>query len=353
MRSKWGYDTDFEALLEEGRLSLKDLLNKSILVTGATGLIGSVLIDLLLHIRASRKLQFEVTAASRDVAQIKNRFSYWDGEPYFHTVEYDLSEPLSDGAIGRHDYVIHCASVANPRWYVERPRDTITLNNSGVLNVLEYCKRHGSRFVYVSTVEVYGAVEGEVTENTFGSLDPMSVRSSYPESKRIAETMCAAYQGQYGLDVRVARPAKVYGPSNSPHDVRIMAHMLNETMQGRDISLSSSGKSRFAFCYVTDAASALLHILLNATPGEAYNIADKASISTLRSVAIGMASAAGVKAFFGEGAGTAVSEGAIIDAGKLEALGWSALTPLDAGITKQLEAVRYFQSLGSGNAKTR
>lgn len=235
-------------------------MKKTILITGAHGLIGSAIVR---RLRAEDR--YNVVEGTRD----------W----------CDVTQPIQGDT--QYHYIIHAASNAAPKAFAETPVDVMMANILGVRNLMEYGRTHGmERFLFVSTGEVYGEGDGRVfTEDYQGFVDITSPRSCYPSSKRAAETLCAAYAKQYGIDYVVARPCHIYGPDFTRNDNRVYAQFIRNVMRGEDIVMKSTGEQMRSWCYVEDCVSALLTILEHGTSGEAYNIADENSNISIRQLA--------------------------------------------------------------------
>ena len=244
---------------------LSDLRNKHILVTGATGLIGGCLVDVLMHSDSSCK----VFAMGRNEARAQKRFAdYWNTDR-FHFLCGDVTMPLPCNET--FDYIIHAASNASPNFFKEKPVEVIKSNIMGVEQLMQYGLSHGmQRMLYVSSGVVYGEGNGSAfTETDSGYVDCATPRACYPSSKRAAETLCVAYAAEYGADVVIARPCHTYGPYFTESDNRVYAQIVRNLLDGKDIVMKSRGEQYRSWLYVVDAAFALLTILLKGSKGEA------------------------------------------------------------------------------------
>ena len=264
----------FDLDLPWGKLS-----GTNILITGATGLIGSTLVDVLM---SNPRRDYDVYASGRNVERAKQRFGKYFDFDSFHFVKYDVLSPLEIDV--PFDYIIHAASNASPNAFTQSPVEIIKSNIYGVSNLMDYGLKHGlKRFLYVSSGEVYGQGDGRVfTEKYSGYVDCMKARSCYPSSKRTSETLCVSYAEEYGVDVVIVRPCHVYGPYYTESDNRVYAQFIRNVLKGEDIVLKSTGEQYRSWCYVVDCVSALLFVLLKGVSGEAYNIADPTSVMTIR-----------------------------------------------------------------------
>lgn len=304
-------------------LPWEHLENCNILVTGATGLIGSTLVEALL----ARKQHYNIYATGRNEERAQRQLSHIWNDPRLHFLQYDVTSPLL-ADVDFH-YIIHAASDASPAAFANTPVEVMKANFMGVCNLLDYGRHHGlRRMLYVSSGEVYGEGDGRVfTEDYSGYVNPTKARSCYPQSKRASETLCASYAAEYGIETVIARPCHTYGPGFTPADNRVYAQFIRNVLQGNDIVMKSDGSQFRSWCYVADCASALLYILLKGMSGEAYNIADEQSNISIRQLAEMVAEIAHRKVVIElpsnvEAAGFNVVTKSVYDTTKLQALGW-------------------------------
>lgn len=251
----------------------------NLLITGATGLIGSCLVDVLMNRKEHR---FVVYAMGRDREKARVRFNdYWDDD-FFRFIEHDVSTPLGGDIDFR--YIIHAASNASPSFFLTNPVEIVKTNILGLSNLIDYGLKHKmKRLLYISSGEVYGEGDGRVfTEDYCGHLDFNSLRSCYPGSKRVSESLCVAYGEEYNADIVIARPCHIYGPFFTENDNRVYAQFIRNILDDKDIILKSSGEQLRSWCYVVDCVAALLFVLLKGEKGQAYNIADESSQITIR-----------------------------------------------------------------------
>lgn len=316
-------------------LPWEKLSNSNILITGATGLIGSCLVEVLMS-RPNK--DYHVYASGRNEERAKARFAEFANDSDFHFFKYDVMKPL-EGDI-HFDYIIHAASNASPNFFATKPVEVIKSNIDGVSNLMDYGMEHGlKRLLFVSSGEIYGEGDGRVfTEDYSGYVNPTSPRSCYPSSKRAAETLCVSYGAEYGIETVIARPSHTYGPNFTESDNRVYAQFIRNVLRGEDIVMKSTGAQFRSWCYVVDCASALLFILLKGENGQAYNIADASSNISIKELAEMIAEIGGKNVVIdmpsdAEKAGYNVVTKSIFSTDKLEGLGWS----VDGSMNKKME----------------
>lgn len=262
------------------------LKNKSILVTGATGLIGYQTVLALLYADKAKNLGLTVFAVVRNEEKAKKMFALAMNDNLKFVVQ-DVLEPF--GITDKIDYIIHGASMTSSKDFVDYPVETIKTAIQGTENILEFAKNNSIEgMVYLSSLEVYGVVDfsvKKVPENFYGSLDPMSVRSSYSESKRMVECLCASYASEYNLPIKVVRLCQTFGPGVSYQDNRVFAQFARSVIEGKDIVLKTDGSTERNYCYIRDTITGILTVLLKGNKGDVYNIANKNTLITIRKMA--------------------------------------------------------------------
>jgi len=329
-------------------LPWEKLQNKSILITGASGLVGSCLIDVIMKKNESG-LNCLIYALGRNEKKAFERFAYcWDSE-YFQFITYDINEPLVRDDIGTVDYILHLASNTHPVAYATDPIGTITTNIIGTHNMLEFAVQHNAiRVAFSSSNEIYGENRGDVElfdEAYCGYINCNTLRAGYPESKRCGEALCQAYIKQKNLDVVIPRITRSYGPTMLTSDTKAISQFIRKAIAGEDIVLKSAGTQCFSYTYVSDAVSGLLSVLLCGECGEAYNIADEASDIMLKDLAFIIAATAGKKVVFEfpdevESAGYSRATKARLESHKLQQLGWKARIDIKNGIERTIEILK-------------
>lgn len=309
-------------------LPWSDLNGKNILVTGATGMICSTLVETLMSHEGQ---DYHVFASGRNETMVNTVFAKFVDSPYFHFLKYDVREPL-DSDITFH-IIIAGAGVASPQLYVTDPVSVMKSNFDGVDSLLSYGVNHGlEKFLYVSSGEIYGEGDGRVfTEDYSGYVNCATLRACYPSAKRATETLCIAYGHQYGIDVRIVRPCHIYGPNFNDSDKRVYAQFIRNILAGEDIVMKSTGTQYRSWCYVVDCVSALLHVLLKGENGQAYNIADETSNLTIKQLAELIAEIGGRKVIMelpseNEQAGYNIVSKSVFSTKKVKSLGWEIIS---------------------------
>ncbi len=323
---------------------------KSILITGATGLIGTVLVDAMVFRNEYKDAQISIWSLTRNEEVLRKRFGEYLGKKYFHYLVQDVSDSIGIG--NDIDYIIHCAGKGDPYSFVTDPVGIMNANYQGVFQVLELAKKKKtSKVVYISSGEIYGIPSKDnwrkdgFIENDYGYIDLLIPRSGYSSAKRASETLCSAYIYQYNLNVSIARPCHTYGVTMLESDNRVVGEFLRKAYRKESIVMKSQGLQKRSYCYVVDTVSAILTILLLGENGQAYNIANRESVISIRDLALLIAKNAQLEVEFEEASefdkkGYSNIERAILDPSKLEKLGWTAKYKIDEGIHRILEEMK-------------
>lgn len=277
-------DLEFVANSE---LQFELLYNKTILITGATGLIGSQLVNSLLCMNRIKNANIKVLALVRNMHKAETSFRYVLDNSNLKFIYADITEKFSiDEEI---DYIIHTASVTTSKFFIEHPVETIDVAISGTKNVLELAREKDIKgLVYLSSMEVFGITDPElesVSEDDLGYIDIHNVRSCYPESKRLIECLCSSYASEYKIPVKIARLSQTFGAGIGIGENRVFAQFARSVINGNDIVLHTMGNSIGNYCYTRDVVIAILLLLIKGNPGEAYNVSNEESNMTIFSMA--------------------------------------------------------------------
>lgn len=345
------YSEDINSVCESG-LPWDKLRGKSIMLSGATGLIGSFLVDVILEKNITDNLNCTVYALGRDEEKARARFSRFADDSHLNFIPYDVKYPLIRDDLGTVNYILHLASNTHPMLYATDPIGTITTNIIGLQNLLEFAAAHRcDRFIFASSNEVYGENRGDAElfdEDYCGYINCNTLRAGYPESKRCGEALCQAYKSQKDLDVCVARLTRSYGPTMLMSDTKAVSQFIKKGVAREDIVLKSEGTQYYSYTYTADAVSGLLWILLAGESGEAYNIADISGDITLKDLASIIAEMNGKKVVFElpdavEAAGYSKATKARLDGSKIRALGWKPMYDIKTGIERTVKILRSIQ----------
>ena len=330
-------------------LDWSPLGGRTVAITGATGMIGTFLVDVLM-----RRGNIDVVALGRSEDKARVRLPYFES-PSFAFERYDVNDPDAMPQVAA-DVVFHLASNTHPRAYATDPIGTITSNVQGLRNLLEWIfpervSEGGSeeeftarKLVFASSNEIYGENRGDVdlfTEDYCGYIDCCTLRAGYPEAKRLGEALCQAYIAQRGAAVYIPRVTRTYGPTMLMSDTKAISQFVKKGLAGEDVVLKSEGTQLYSYQYVADTVAGLLYVLLAGEPGCAYNIADPASDITLRDLAAAIADAAGTQVVFElpdaiERAGYSTATKALLDGSRLRALGWQPAYGIREGMARTL-----------------
>lgn len=345
----------------EMALPWEQLSGRTVLVAGATGLIGRCLIDILMQRNRQKGLGCRIIALSRSENSARQCLDegYFDS-PLFYYRAHDVNKPLDLEGAGQVDYVIHLASNTHPLAYAQKPIETIVTNIYGTKNLLDFCLKRGTRrFVFPSSVEIYGENRGDkekFDEGYLGYLDSNTLRAGYPESKRVGEALCQAYIREKGADAVIPRLPRIFGPTMMEEDSKAVAQFIKKAVRGEDIILKSAGNQHYSFLYSIDAVAGIMTVMLNGVCGEAYNIADETCDATLREMAE-IAAAAGKSSVRYElpdaieQAGYSTATKARLDGSKIKQIGWKPYYTVEDGLKETITIRQGLAGMGREAAR--
>ncbi len=306
----------------------RELQGRHILITGGTGLIGSILTKCLLALNKKYQLNLHITCPVRNPEKAAKMFTEENGCIEFPSIPLERIDELQPALPV--DYVVHLAAPTASKFFVEKPVETFRAVVNGTEAMLRLSRRlQVKNFVYVSSLEVYGSILDDtvaVDEKMQGYIDPIDTRSSYPMGKRAAECLCHCYFCEFGLHTTIARLAQTFGAGVSKDDNRVFAQFARSAVNHQDIILHTSGELSRVYCYTTDAVSALLHIMLFGQAGEAYNVANPDSYISVKDMACfiqkNFALDITVRTIPQEGCGYSPTTKLRLDISKIKQLGW-------------------------------
>lgn len=308
------------------------LKNSNIMITGATGLIGTTLIRGIMAYNQMNQGNIRVFACVRNKDKALSLFKEYIEKGWLKLYIGDIVQKVI--IEDKVDYIIHGASETSSKAFVEKPVETILTAIEGSKNLLELAReKQVKSMVYMSSMEVYGTPgnTAPLTEERMGYLNPLSVRSSYSESKRMAENLCVSYASEYNVPVKIVRLTQTFGPGVLADDGRVFAEFARCVMNGKNISLQTEGKTRRMYLYTADAACALLTVLTKGKNKEAYNAANPDTYCSIREMADMVAEQFGkgksrvtLKIPDSPNASYNPTQEIYLDTEKLNALGWKA-----------------------------
>lgn len=334
-------------------LDWRKLDGADILISGATGMVGTFLTDVLMLKSQTSDFNCNVVALGRSTERARARLPYFD-IPSFRFIECDISSQEGIPEIGS-DVAFHFASTTHPVAYATDPIGTIDSNVKGTNNLIRTVSTPGrgdvNNFILASTVEIYGENRGDVnkfTEDYCGYINCNTLRAGYPESKRTCEALCQAYMSQMGIRPVIPRLPRTYGPTLLKSDTKALSQFLRNGVEGEDIVLKSKGEQEYSYLYVLDVVSAILFCLSKGEAGSAYNIADDASDVRLKDLAQAIASASDTSVVYElpdetEAKGFSKVTKALMDASKLRSLGWKTKYSIDEGIERTIRIMKDIQ----------
>lgn len=336
-------------ILAEQTANAEKLKGKTFLISGATGMIGSLIVDLILYGNQKYNWNSKVVALVRNPEKAKNRFSQKTEADGLRLVQADLGKELGTEVkeqVGYTDYIIHLASNTHPKQYATDPVNTVLSNIIGTNSLLTMAADlKAERFVLLSSVEIYGENRGDVDffdENYCGYIDCATLRAGYPEGKRAAEALCYAYAEQHGVDFVTVRLARAYGPTLQQSDTKAMSQFLWNALTGEAIVLKSRGTQQYSYIYAVDAVRGILWLLTEGKSREAYNLSGKNSNIRLRDLAQTIAELAGTDVIFKlpdavEAAGYSKATKALLDDTKIRNTGFFPQYDIKNGLGRTLQ----------------
>lgn len=339
---------DIEYIAQSDMIDWDMLKGKSVLVTGATGLIGSQIVLTLDRYNQLHEGRIKIYALARNEEKAARVLA--GCSEYVRIILGDIKMPID--ITEEIDYIIHGASMTSSKEFVDYPVETILTGMEGTDNVLRFAdSKKVKGMVYLSSLEVYGVTDPEkksIKENEYGYIEQMVPRSSYSEGKRMAECLCISYGHEYGVPVKIVRLSQTFGPGVLYSDNRVFAQFARCAIENQDIVLKTKGETYRNYCYIRDAVTGILCVLLKGNSNEAYNIANKDTGISICDMAHMIADDIADKkinvvfdiaddiAKLGYGPTIKIS----LDTDKIEQLGWKAEVGLKDAFERMIQSMR-------------
>ncbi|MDC0063901.1 NAD-dependent epimerase/dehydratase family protein [Candidatus Nitrosopelagicus sp.] len=277
-------EDDINSILDSS-IPWKRFQGKSILITGATGMIPSYMVFTLLTLNKILPKKSKIFVLVKNKTKAKKLFKNYLSDSSLKIIHQDVVNKININT--KINYIIHGASPADPTKYTDNPIDTLLPNIIGTKNLLDISNHENfNAFLFLSSGAVYGNLKQKtIRENNFGSLDPLDPRSCYAESKRMGENMCVSWFTEKNTPVKIARIFHTYGPTMNLDDGRIFASLVSDVIKNKNLSINSNGKTERPFCYIVDTVTAMFTILLKGKTGEAYNISNPSQTVSVNKLA--------------------------------------------------------------------
>ena len=327
---------DIQSIIEKKGL-FESFSDVTVLITGATGLIGSMLIRTLVAADEKYDLAIRVIGQIRNLEKAKAVLA-----DVIDKIEVTKTDDVTA------NYIIHTVSPTTSKFFIEHPVETIKTSVESTMSVLEVAREKGASVVYLSSMEQYGVpyeAGQRMTEDKIGFIDHLNVRSSYSESKRLCECLCASYASEYDVDVKIARLAQTVGAGVPITDNRMPIQFARAVVEGKDIVLHTEGESISNFVYLTDAIRGILTLLVKGEKGQAYNVCNDVETRSVREIAELVCHEVAedtikVQIDKKDNMGYAPDVAMYLDSGKLRELGWQTEVGMAEAYRRLVEYLR-------------
>lgn len=266
------FKKDLDFFSQQMEMFLDFFKNKTILISGATGLLGKTLVFSLFHLNEKFDLKLKIIALVRNTRKAEEVFSSLLNS----TVVKILTIGRDSSFLNDVDLIVHAASPTESSYFVTHPVETVESIFNMTDSLLSLAKENSASFIFLSTMEVYGnpLTEDYITEDHASNLNNLDIRSSYPEAKRLAETLVASYAKEYSVDAKIIRLTQTFGPGVEYDDKRVFAEFARCIIEKKDIVLKTKGDTKRCYLYTIDAITAIFYVLFKGKAGEAYNAAN-------------------------------------------------------------------------------
>lgn len=311
----------------------KSLENKTILITGSKGLVGTALVKWILVQNEIKKSNTHIIGSTRNPEYIPEYIEEHDSIEYCKCgTELILTQQI--------DYIVHAASPTGNQYHMQHPVETFRTNVDGMEQMLELTqKNEGCSLIYLSSEEIYGLSSDDspaMTEDMVGAIDSLNLRNCYPLGKKASEFLCHASAEEFGLDAKIIRPTVIHGLFQRYDEPRVVNELLRCIIENKDFVMKSDGMTKKCLMYSLDAISAIFTVLFKGEKGEAYNASNPETFITVRDLANHLFNKfnPNIKVVFAENQakktdGFLPHRTLVQDCTKLRSLGWKPKTNLD------------------------
>lgn len=310
--------------------------NKKILITGCNGMIGQYIVYTLIQLNKLYNYDITIYGLCRNKEKAQELFR--------NEVKLIIQDVEKEITLDDHiDYIVHTASPANPKFYSEKPVDTILANTTGTKNTLELARKNNAQYCYISTMEIYGEMDNYygIKEDEFGGINSLELRSCYPESKKLGENMCIAYKEQYDVNVKIIRPSYTYGPGMTINDPRVQCEFMKKVLNEEDIVMKSDGSMKRTYTYVADVVAGIFYAVLEGKD-VVYNVANETAIISIKELAETIINSepnakSKVITQIQEQKGWSRVKPKILNCDRLKEIGWNPIVTVEDGIKRTME----------------
>lgn len=332
------YQEDIQNILSA--IEIEKIKGKSFLITGATGMVGVLLIDALMNIKDAK-----VYAVGRSREKAKTRLGEYYNNPNFIFLEQDVQTSFPKDL--KVDYIIPLASNTHPLAYSQFPVETMLINIEGARNALELAASCDATVVYPSSVEIYGNSQdgNSFVEDGNGLLNLSNSRACYTESKRSCEALCQSYKAERNVNVKIVRLCRIFGPTMLMSDTKASSQFIIKAINKEDIVLKSEGNQYFSYTYVADAVRGMLTVLLHGKIGVPYNVSSEKTNVHLRDFARFCAETVGKEVVFDlpsetEKKGYSIATKAILDNARIKSIGFEPIYEMSDAVSRTIEILK-------------
>ena len=282
--SEFFIKSDISEIIPRIQNICQEMSGKTVLLTGARGFLGRYFIEIFKQLN-SKHLSSPVHVVAVDNLITSGKYAEQSiDDSNIRFIEHDVIKPFSfDKEV---HYVIHAAGIASPQYYQKYPLETLEVAITGTKNMLQLAKQKNAKFTFFSSSEIYGNPDQQnipTKEGYWGNVSAVGPRACYDESKRVGETLCYIFNQQFGVKTNIARPFNVYGPGMQEKDYRVLPNFASRIKAKKPLRIYGQGDQTRTFCYITDALTGLLQVILRGAPNEAYNIGNpEPEVSVIR-----------------------------------------------------------------------